>query len=191
MDILYNNNLINEIVDKLFKHKRTDYSEFNLGNSLTMQRICCICRNWSMRCCVLPIRTTRKYTHRSSKKVRSRTYASSLCMVMAPIDWSAPIFSRFCRRITLSAPSIFQGAGRARATWSPTAWRRRKTLVKVGLRRDSIINYLRQQGFKKFILWGRSMGATSALLYCLKYNPEDVILQIIDSAFYSFEMIAF
>lgn len=30
MDILYNNNLINEIVDKLFKHKRTDYSEFNL-----------------------------------------------------------------------------------------------------------------------------------------------------------------
>lgn len=34
MDILYNNNLINEIVDKLFRHKRTDYSEFNLGTAL-------------------------------------------------------------------------------------------------------------------------------------------------------------
>lgn len=35
------------------------------------------------------------------------------------------------------------------------------------------------------------MGATSALLYCLRYRPEDVILQIVDSPFYSFEMIAF
>lgn len=35
------------------------------------------------------------------------------------------------------------------------------------------------------------MGATSALLYCTKYKPTDVILQIIDSPFYSFEMIAF
>ena len=35
------------------------------------------------------------------------------------------------------------------------------------------------------------MGATSSLLYCLKYHPDDVILQIVDSAFFSFEMIAF
>ncbi len=35
------------------------------------------------------------------------------------------------------------------------------------------------------------MGATSSLLYCIKYKPTDVILQIIDSPFYSFEMIAF
>jgi len=35
------------------------------------------------------------------------------------------------------------------------------------------------------------MGATSALLYCIKYHPQDVILQIIDSPFYSFELIAF
>jgi alpha-beta hydrolase superfamily lysophospholipase len=45
--------------------------------------------------------------------------------------------------------------------------------------------------YKKFILWGRSMGATSALLYCVEYNPQDVILQIVDSPFYSFAMIAF
>ena len=59
------------------------------------------------------------------------------------------------------------------------------------LLRDSIIIYLRQAGFKKFVLWGRSMGATSSLLYCLKYQPKDVILQVVDSPFYSFEMIAF
>jgi len=46
-------------------------------------------------------------------------------------------------------------------------------------------------GFQKFILWGRSMGATSALLYSLNYEPADVILQVVDSPFYSFEMIAF
>lgn len=46
-------------------------------------------------------------------------------------------------------------------------------------------------GFKRFVLWGRSMGATSSLLYCLKYKPEDVVLQVVDSAFFSFEMIAF
>ena len=115
MDILYNNNLINEIVDKLFKHKRTDYSEFNLGNTSTIKRICSTCRIWSMRCCVSPTRTTRKYTHRSSKKERSRTYASSSCTATARIGWSAPTSSKFCRKITPCAPSIFQGAGRARA----------------------------------------------------------------------------
>ena len=41
-------------------------------------------------------------------------------------------------------------------------------------------------GFKRFVLWGRSMGATSSLLYCLKYKPEDVVLQVVDSAFFSF-----
>jgi hypothetical protein len=35
------------------------------------------------------------------------------------------------------------------------------------------------------------MGATSAILYSMKYKPTDVLLQIVDSAFYSFEMIAF
>jgi hypothetical protein len=35
------------------------------------------------------------------------------------------------------------------------------------------------------------MGATASLLYCIKYRPDDVILQIADSPFYSFEMIAF
>ena len=35
------------------------------------------------------------------------------------------------------------------------------------------------------------MGATSSLLYCLKYEPADVVLQVVDSPFYSFEMIAF
>jgi pimeloyl-ACP methyl ester carboxylesterase len=53
-----------------------------------------------------------------------------------------------------------------------------------------MIGHLRQAGFRRFILWGRSMGATSALLYSLRYRPQDVLLQVIDSPFYSFEMIA-
>jgi len=49
---------------------------------------------------------------------------------------------------------------------------------------------MRSIGFKKFVLWGRSMGATSLLLYSIKHQPKDVILQISDSAFYSFEKVA-
>lgn len=33
MAFLYNNSIINEIVDKLFKHRRAIYSEFHLGKS--------------------------------------------------------------------------------------------------------------------------------------------------------------
>jgi hypothetical protein len=35
------------------------------------------------------------------------------------------------------------------------------------------------------------MGATSALLYSLHFRPQDVLLQVVDSPFYSFQMIAF
>lgn len=35
------------------------------------------------------------------------------------------------------------------------------------------------------------MGATSALLYSVAHRPSDVVLQVVDSPFYTFEMIAF
>jgi esterase/lipase len=35
------------------------------------------------------------------------------------------------------------------------------------------------------------MGATAALLYCIEYRPADVVLSVIDSPFYSFDMVAF
>jgi len=50
---------------------------------------------------------------------------------------------------------------------------------------------LKGKGFKKFMLWGRSMGATSALLYTIKYQPKDITLLLLDSPFYSFSSIAF
>jgi hypothetical protein len=31
MELLYNNNIINEIVTKLFRHRRNDYSELHAG----------------------------------------------------------------------------------------------------------------------------------------------------------------
>ena len=56
---------------------------------------------------------------------------------------------------------------------------------------DFLNLHIKPKGFKKFILWGRSMGATSALLYTIKYKPTNIILLVLDSAFYSFESIAF
>ena len=44
--------------------------------------------------------------------------------------------------------------------------------------------------FKKFVLWGRSMGAVASLLYTSKLAPSDVVFQILDSPFSSFERIA-
>lgn len=51
-------------------------------------------------------------------------------------------------------------------------------------------------GFKRFILWGRSMGATACLLYSIKYEQsediknQNVIFQVVDSPFVSFEKIS-
>jgi hypothetical protein len=53
-----------------------------------------------------------------------------------------------------------------------------------------MLGQLRREGLGPFVLWGRSMGATSALLYSLRYRPQDVLLQVVDSPFYSFQMIA-
>ena len=40
-----------------------------------------------------------------------------------------------------------------------------------------------QFGIKKFILWGRSMGAASAVLYCSQFNCKYVIGLILDSPY--------
>ena len=50
-----------------------------------------------------------------------------------------------------------------------------------------MLQCLRSKGFKKFVLWGRSMGAVATLLYSATYNPPDVSLLVLDSAFSSFE----
>lgn len=73
---------------------------------------------------------------------------------------------------------------------SHTGSRRNTTFVTQNLFRDCVLEHLRSLGLNKFVLWGRSMGATSALMYCTEYNPKDVFLQVIDSGFYSFEKIA-
>ena len=40
-------------------------------------------------------------------------------------------------------------------------------------------------GQKKFVLWGRSMGAVAGLLYLASQNENDVIGGIFDSPFHS------
>jgi alpha-beta hydrolase superfamily lysophospholipase len=54
---------------------------------------------------------------------------------------------------------------------------------------EAVLKVLRSR-YSKFVLWGRSMGAVSALLYTIAYNnPEDIILLVLDSPFSSFEVI--
>ena len=43
--------------------------------------------------------------------------------------------------------------------------------------------------FKKFVLWGRSMGAVASLLYTSKRDTPDIVFQILDSPFSSFDKI--
>lgn len=51
---------------------------------------------------------------------------------------------------------------------------------------EAVLGYLRTCGYRKFVLWGRSMGATCTLLFSIKEKPIDVVLQILDSPFISF-----
>lgn len=54
---------------------------------------------------------------------------------------------------------------------------------------EAILKVLRLR-YSKFVLWGRSMGAVSALLHTISYhNPSDVIMLVLDSPFSSFEQI--
>ena len=71
------------------------------------------------------------------------------------------------------------------------ASRKKKTFVYSLVYRDCILEQLRSRGYHKFILWGRSMGATAILLFSITYKPADVALLVLDSPFYSFESIAF
>lgn len=48
---------------------------------------------------------------------------------------------------------------------------------------------LEGEGFEKFVLWGRSMGAVASLLACCARPAEEVLLQVVDSPFASFEAI--
>lgn len=51
----------------------------------------------------------------------------------------------------------------------------------------AVLGYLRGSGYGRFVLWGRSMGATCTLLFSVREKPRDVVLQILDSPFVSFE----
>ena len=52
---------------------------------------------------------------------------------------------------------------------------------------EAILDMLREKyKFKKFVLWGRSMGAVASLRYTSKLAPSDVVFQILDSPFSSF-----
>lgn len=74
---------------------------------------------------------------------------------------------------------------------SLTECRKNKTLVSMSRHRDCTLSYLRKLGYSRFVLWGRSMGGSSALLYSSHFRPTDVVFMVLDSPFFSFEMIAF
>ena len=180
MDILYNNTLINSIVDKLFKHRRVGTPKL-----IQMTSFKDLTSNMRSQKSSMPIMN--KYTPLSSPKDRpSLNTASFICMAMDQIGWNALMSSGTCLRTMPSAALIFQGAARVKGIWWRTAWKRRKTFVNLNISRDFILNFLKGRGFKRFILWGRSMGATSALLYSIKYKPSNIILLVLDSPFHSF-----
>jgi pimeloyl-ACP methyl ester carboxylesterase len=45
-------------------------------------------------------------------------------------------------------------------------------------------------GYLNIVLWGRSMGGVSAVLYYSKFKHTSIRCIILDSPFYSFEQIA-
>jgi pimeloyl-ACP methyl ester carboxylesterase len=50
----------------------------------------------------------------------------------------------------------------------------------------AVLALLEAEGFRQFVLWGRSMGAVACLLHTLQHPDDRVVLQVVDSPFCSF-----
>jgi len=56
---------------------------------------------------------------------------------------------------------------------------------------ESIIEELTSaHGYASLVLWGRSMGGVSAVLYQSRFRHSSVRCMVLDSPFYSFEQVA-
>lgn len=115
MDFLYNNNLINEIVDKLFRHRRNDYSEFHLGKPVMTQTPRSRRRRSRTSSSGSTTSTMNGYRSRCFRVVVA-IRASFSRTVTDRTGWSAAIFCGRCGRRLPSARLTSPGAVRARGT---------------------------------------------------------------------------
>ena len=77
----------------------------------------------------------------------------------------------------------FSGCGNSEGDWVTLGWKEKEDL-------HSVLQYLESEGkTSKVILWGRSMGASTVLLYDHQY-PLPVTGFILDSAFSDMDTVA-
>jgi pimeloyl-ACP methyl ester carboxylesterase len=84
----------------------------------------------------------------------------------------------------------FSGCGKSEGLSVTYGMKEKHDIGNMSSNVESVLNILRFR-YSRFVLWGRSMGAVSALLYAITYNnPSDVTMLVLDSPFSSFETIS-
>ena len=76
----------------------------------------------------------------------------------------------------------FSGCGNSEGAFITLGWKEQEDL-------HAVLTYVKEQGYSKAILWGRSMGAATALLYG-KEPPVPIVGLILDSSFACFKDVA-
>jgi pimeloyl-ACP methyl ester carboxylesterase len=69
----------------------------------------------------------------------------------------------------------FEGCGNSQGEYITLGIREADQLLKV-------LTLIRRRNDNKFVLWGRSMGATSLLRYLQFYGSENIVCGVVDSA---------
>jgi hypothetical protein len=90
-------------------------------------------------------------------------------------DHLLPVTALFC--------FDFSGSGKSAGTVSSYGLKEQDDI-------RAVLEMLQAEGYRKFILWGRSMGAVACLLHEFsRKEKEGVVMQVVDSPFSSFESV--
>lgn len=85
----------------------------------------------------------------------------------------------------------FSGSGKSEGYFTSYGINESEDIRKVIGYSECIIDELtNKHGYTSFVLWGRSMGGVSAVLYQTRLRQPSVRCMVLDSPFYSFEQVA-
>lgn len=85
MELLYDNKIINEIVSKLFRHRRNDYSEFHLCTRLLIQKMLFPATTFGISFSLSIINNMKNFIHLFLPNQKSLPSASCFCTAMGLI----------------------------------------------------------------------------------------------------------
>lgn len=78
----------------------------------------------------------------------------------------------------------FEGCGNSKGEYITLGLKEADQVLKV-------LNIIHAKNGDKFVLWGRSMGATTLLRYLQTYGEENIVCAVVDSPYKSLRMLVY